>query len=119
MPIVYRLDTIQLMRAVDKLRENGITVDLDSLRAIAASYSIVEIAVFGSSIRKDMAADSDVDLLITFSERASVSLFDLMDLEERLSELFGRSVDIVEPDSLSNPVRRKAILSSKETLYAA
>jgi len=107
------------MSAVDKLRENGITIDLDSLGAIAASYSIVEIAVFGSSIRKDMDADSDVDLLITFSEDASISLFDLMDLEEQLSELFGRPVDIVEPGSLSNPIRRRAILSSKETLYAA
>ena len=106
------------MSAVDRLKENGIAFDLDALAAIANSYSIVEIAVFGSSITKDMDADSDVDLLITFSEEASVSLFDLMDLEERLSELFGRPVDIVEPDSLSNPIRRRAILSSKETLYA-
>lgn len=106
------------MGAVDKLKENGIAVDLDSLAAIANSYSIVEIAVFGSSIRKDMDVDSDVDLLITFSEEASISLFDLMDVEDRLSELFGRSVDIVEPGSLSNPIRRRAILSSKETLYS-
>ncbi len=105
------------MDAVDKLKENGIAVDLDSLAAIANSYSIVEIAVFGSSIRRDMDADSDVDLLVTFSEGASISLFDLMDVEDRLSELFGRSVDIVEPGSLSNPIRRRAILSSKETLY--
>lgn len=107
------------MSTVDKLRENGITLDLDSLAAIANSYSIVEIAVFGSSIRDDLNDDSDVDLLVTFSKEASVSLFDLMDLEEQLSELFGRPVDIIEPESLSNPIRRRAILSSKETLYAA
>lgn len=66
-----------------------------------------------------MNQESDIDLLVTFQDDAVISLFDLMDLEHQFSELFGRPVDIVEPQSLSNPIRRRAILSSKETLYAA
>ena len=107
------------MSAVEKLNANGIHVDTDALASIARRYSIAEISVFGSSVTDHMREDSDVDLLVSFKEHASISLFDLMDLEAELSEVFGRSVDIVELQGLTNPVRRKAILSSKEPLYAA
>ncbi len=50
---------------------------------------------------------------------AEVSLFDLMELEGELSEAFGRPVDIVEPDAPTNPIRRQAILTAKQLLYAA
>ena len=66
-----------------------------------------------------MSTDSDVDLLISFVNDAEVSLFDLMEIEERLQEIFGRPVDIVEPASLTNPVRRRNILGATERLYAA
>ena len=107
------------MTTAEKLRRNGILVDFDRLTALAREYSIKEISVFGSSIREDMSADSDVDLLVSFAEDAEVSLFDLMEIEEKLEELFGRPVDIVEPASLTNPVRRRNIMGATERLYAA
>jgi len=107
------------MDTAEKLRRNGIVFDPNALDTIANSFAIVEIAVFGSSIREDMKQESDVDLLVAFHDDAAISLFDLMDLEQHFSELFGRPVDIVVPQSLSNPIRRRAILSSKETLNAA
>ncbi len=66
-----------------------------------------------------MGQDSDVDLLVSFDPEAKVSLFDIMDLEMELEQLFMRPVDIVEPQALSNPIRRKNILRSREPLYAA
>ena len=107
------------MDAVQKLQENGIRVDLAQIAAIAQFYSVSEISVFGSSIRDDIRQESDIDLLITFREGSAVSLFDLMELEERLSKIFGRPVEIVEPGSLKNPIRRQAILATKQLLYAA
>ena len=107
------------MTTVEKLRRNGIDIHLGELQKIAREYQISEISVFGSSIREDMSQDSDVDLLITFAAEADLSLFDVMELEERLREIFGRPVDIVEPDSLTNPVRRRSILANTERLYAA
>ncbi len=107
------------MDVLQKLRKNGIPVDIERIAAIAEAYSVKEISVFGSSLRDDMTGESDIDLLVTFKEGAAVSLFDLMGLEEKLSQLFGRPVDIVEPDSLTNPIRRRAILSTKQRLYAA
>jgi hypothetical protein len=107
------------MSAIEKLRQNGISVEEESLRAIAQKFSVKEISVFGSSVRGHVRADSDIDLLVSFAPDAEISLFDLMDLEEELSQLLGRAVDLVEAESLTNPIRRRAILSSVEPLYAA
>ena len=107
------------MSAIAKLQKNGINISIDRLASIARKYEVIEMDVFGSSIRADMQAKSDVDLLVSFAPEAKVSLFDIMDLETELEQLFGRAVDIVEPQALSNPIRRKAILNSKEPLYAA
>ena len=107
------------MDAAQRLRENGVRVDTAQIAAIARRFSVEEISVFGSSIRGDITDDSDIDLLITFTEKSEISLFDLMDLEQQLSDLFRRPVDIVEPAALKNPIRRREILSTKQRLYAA
>ena len=107
------------MDTVKRLRSNGITVDLHSVGEIAHSFGVREISVFGSALRDDFRPDSDIDLLVTFEPDAEVSLFDIMEMEERLSAVFSRSVQIVEPEALRNPVRRRAILSSSVPLYAA
>ena len=107
------MDTVEILRA------NGIPVDLNSVREIALSYGVHEISVFGSALRDDFRPESDIELLVTFEPDAEVSLFDIMELEERFSGIFGRRVQIVEPESLKNPVRRRTILSTSAPLYAA
>jgi len=107
------------MNTVERLRSNGITVDMNSVMEIAHSYRIRQISVFGSALRDDFSSNSDIDLLVTFERDAEVSLFDIMELEERFSGVFGRTVQIVEPESLRNPVRRRTILSTSVSLYAA
>jgi hypothetical protein len=107
------------MSTVEKLRRNGISFRFDELRRVAQAYHIADIAVFGSSLREDMSSASDLDLLVSFTTDANISLFDLMDLERELGRVFGSPVHIVEPESLTNPVRRRSILSSTETLYEA
>lgn len=82
-------------------------------------WKITELAVFGSAIRADFAPHSDVDILVTFEPDAGWSLLDLVTLQQELSALFGRRVDVVEKAGLRNPYRRAAILESKRTLYAA
>jgi predicted nucleotidyltransferase len=42
-----------------------------------------------------------------------------MDLEKEFSQLLKREVDIVEKESLKNPIRRNRILSTREIIYAA
>jgi predicted nucleotidyltransferase len=42
-----------------------------------------------------------------------------MDLENEFSQLLKRDVDIVEKESLKNPIRKNRILSTREIIYAA
>ncbi len=107
------------MTAIEKMQKNGITIDQKTIYDIASKYNLKELSVFGSSIRDDFNADSDVDLVIVFNESEAISLFDLMDIQEFFEARFSRKVDLVEPEGLRNPIRKKSILESKEILYVA
>ncbi|PJC73678.1 MAG: DNA polymerase subunit beta [Syntrophobacterales bacterium CG_4_8_14_3_um_filter_58_8] len=85
-------------------------------------WRIEELSIFGSALREDFRPDSDVDVLVRFSPAARWGLFDLMRMEEELKAIFGREVDLVERSAVEqsrNYVRRKAILSNMEPIYAA
>ncbi|MFH1732948.1 MAG: nucleotidyltransferase family protein [Planctomycetota bacterium] len=96
-----------------------IHVDRARIAAFCERWKIVELALFGSALRDDFRPDSDVDVLVSFTENAQWSLFDFAAMMDELSEIFGREVDLVERDGLRNPFRRHAILSSRKILYAA
>lgn len=59
-----------------------------------------------------------MDVLVSFEEGATWSLFDLVKMEAELEEIFEREVDLVEKDSIRNPFRRHAIMSGREVIYA-
>jgi len=82
-------------------------------------WNVVEFALFGSVLRTDFNATSDVDALVTFASSSETSLFDLAQMQLELQELFGRRVDLVEKASLTNPYRKATILESAEVIYAA
>jgi predicted nucleotidyltransferase len=67
---------------------------------------VVRLGVFGSVARGDNSADSDLDIVVDFDEATSVSLLDLVRLENRLSDLLGVHVDLVQSKSLKTRVRR-------------
>ncbi|MCX6376624.1 MAG: nucleotidyltransferase domain-containing protein, partial [Armatimonadetes bacterium] len=63
----------------------------------------------------------DVDLLVTFNPQAQWSLYDFVELQEELSSLLERKVDLVSRRGLErsrNPIRPKEILSTAKVIYA-
>lgn len=58
------------------------------------------IAIIGSVARGDAVASSDIDVLVDLDREARVSLFDLMRIELRLTDIFGRKVDVVSKQGL-------------------
>ena len=108
------------MDTFDKLKKNGFSLNEDEIKEICEKYNIIELSVFGSSLRDDFNDSSDVDLLVSFSKNAKISLFDIIDLEYDLSNLLNnREVQVIEEDELKYPLRRANILSSKEVIYVA
>lgn len=71
--------------------------------------------MFGSALREDLRPDSDLDLLVDFAPDADWTLLDHVAIEEELSGILGRKVDLVSRHAIersSNWIRRKAILET-------
>lgn len=91
----------------------------DAIEDFCRRWRIVELAVFGSVLRDDFRADSDIDVLVTFAPEARITLFDLAKMAAQLQDVFGREVDVVEKAAVRNPFIRHRILRSHRVLYAA
>ena len=95
-----------------------IKVDRDALAQVCRRYGVTELSLFGSAARGGLRPESDIDLLVTFETEASVTLFTLVDLQEELSQLLGRPVDLVPKGGLK-PALKSEVLAEARILYAA
>jgi predicted nucleotidyltransferase len=96
-----------------------IHIPLKQIEDFCRRWKIAEFSIFGSALREDFSAKSDVDVLISFEPDIPWSLFDWVDMIEELQEILGRPVDLVEKSGLRNPFRRREILNSRQVIYAA
>ena len=99
-----------------------VSIPRKKLAEFCRRWKITELAFFGSVLREDFHPGSDIDLLVSFSPRARISLFDLVRMQNELKEIFGREVDLVERRAIEkseNYIRRKSILSNTKVIYAA
>ena len=84
-------------------------------------WRVTDLLLFGSVLRDDFGPDSDVDVLVTFHPDTRYTLFDLVHMQEELSNIFGREVDLLEKTAVErsrNHLRRKAIMETAEIVYA-
>ena len=95
-------------------------VSYKALEQLAQRYHISKLVLFGSAARGRLEADSDIDLLIEFSEGKAPSLGGMVRLQNDFMTLFGGGkVDVATPAILNNPYRKRAIEKDMEILYAA
>ena len=88
----------------------------DAFLALCKKYHVRTLSVFGSTARGKATKNSDIDLLVHFSQ--PVSLLKMVAFERELSELLGRKVDLHTEYSLSRYLRSR-ILRERQLLYAA
>ncbi len=83
---------------------------LEALRTHEATLrdaGVVRLSVFGSAVRNEARPDSDVDLLARFDDGRALSLLDVIRVQNQLSELLGRPVDLVEEGTLRPRVQAR------------
>lgn len=99
-----------------------ISLARDSLPEFCRKWSITELSLFGSVLGSDFRPDSDVDVLVSFSDNVEWGLLDHARMQDELSKVFGRPVDLVTRRAIErshNRIRREEILKTAEVLYAA
>ncbi len=94
-----------------------IEIPTEELAAFSRRNRIRKLALFGSVLRDDFTPDSDVDVLVEFEPGTRVGLR-FFALEEELSELLGRKVDLNTPGFLSKYFRDQ-VLAEAEVAYVA
>ena len=83
------------------------------IRDFCRRYHVRSLALFGSALRADFCADSDVDLLVEFEPDAQVGLLLLSRMQRELADLLHRTVDLVPRDGLK-PAIRESVLATAE-----
>ena len=100
---------------------DAIMLPIEDIRKYCQKWGIREFAVFGSVLRPDFNAESDIDVLLQFHEDVHRTLFDLITMSDELEALLGRKVDLLTRKSVEespNYIRRKSILGSAQVIYA-
>jgi predicted nucleotidyltransferase len=92
-----------------------------AIKDLCHKYGVEELAVFGSALRDDFRPDSDVDFLVVFKDdNYGPWMGNLTGLEQDLSDLLGRKVDLVSKRAIEqseNYIRRSHILGSAKVVY--
>ena len=98
-----------------------LNIPRERLEEFCRRWSITELSLFGSVLREDFRPESDVDMLVSFSENVHYSLLDMVRMQNELGLIFGREVDLVERTAVEqsrNYIRRKNVLSTVKEIYA-
>jgi predicted nucleotidyltransferase len=98
----------------------GMSAKIDISREKIAEFcrrnKIRRLALFGSVLRDDFTKESDVDVLVEFEPGAKVGYICLAGMENELSRLIGRKVDMNTAGCLS-PYFRDEVLNDAEVAY--
>ena len=89
----------------------------DELPYLRECYAVERLGLCGSFVRGDQADESDVDLLVTFTE--TPTLYEFVNLKQYLEEVLGRDVDLGLPTALKEGPAADNIRREAEYLTAA
>ena len=97
--------TVQTLEDIRRLRPQ--------IMELARRHRAYKVSVFGSCVRGEMRADSDIDFLVDFEKE--YSLLDIAGMMNGLEDLLGRKVDVVDRPSL-RPELQEAVFQEAQTL---
>ena len=104
------------------MKSMNLGIAAEKIADFCQRWKINKLAIFGSALREELRPDSDIDLLVTFRNDADWTMFDHFTMEEELSRLLGREVDLISIRAVEenpNPITRREILGSARQIYAA
>ncbi len=91
---------------------------IPQIQAYLATQPVERAYLFGSCSRGEGTKDSDVDLLITYTDSDKISLMDIGGMVYDLGKIVHRPVDLIEDEYLM-PFARKSADTLKKKLEKA
>jgi len=76
---------------------------------LAEKFGVKIVGVFGSYVRQEQHADSDLDILIELDRPPRISLIGLVELEDYLSQLLGVKVDLAIKTNLKKRLGKRIL----------
>ena len=102
------------------MAELRMEISQSQLAEFCQRWQIEAFAFFGSVLRDDFNPESDLDVLVTFKSEANWSLLDHLRMEQELSDLLNRKIDLLTRRAVEqshNWMRRQEILGTAEVVY--
>jgi len=93
-----------------------ISLPLEKIQSFCKDHHIRKLSFFGSILREDFGPNSDVDILVEFEKGTKIGFFRFVQLENQLSQIICRKVDLKTPNALS-PFFRGEVLKEVEVSY--
>lgn len=91
---IYSIDEIK-----DKIKENQ--------SFLKDKFHVKDFLLFGSYAKGEQTADSDIDLLVNFQK--TIDMFEMVDLQEYLQNLFGKKVDLGTKNGLKKFIKQSIL----------
>lgn len=97
---------------------NIITAHQKELNELCKNYKVQSLYAFGSVLRQDFDAKSDIDFLVNFQKMELLEYSDnYFDFLFALEKIFNRKIDLITEKSLKNPYFIKKLNKTKQLVY--
>jgi len=97
---------------------NVVEQNIKAISVLCQRHKVDRLFVFGSILSNKFQAESDLDFLVKFGDIALYYYFDnYMEFKESLEKLLQRPVDLVEEQTIKNPILKKSIDRNKKLIY--
>lgn len=95
-----------------------INKNIDSLTMLCQQYKVDKLYIFGSILSPAFNTESDIDFLVKFKDISLFSYFDnYINFKTELQLLLKHDIDLIEEQTVKNPILKKSIENSKELIY--
>jgi predicted nucleotidyltransferase len=94
---------------------------IPKLTMLCEKYRVATMYLFGSAATDAFNENSDIDFLISFHSDVTLEEYadNYFDLMFEIEDLFGRKIDLVTENTLSNPYFIHSVEQTKQLIYAA
>ncbi len=97
------------------MHQTAIAIPDQAIAEFCQKHHIRKLSLFGSVLGKDFHPQSDIDVLVEF-EPGTVVGWEIITIQDELSELLGWQVDLNTPGFLSRHFRQN-VLNTAQVIY--